>query len=116
MRPAASILSRLSRYRPKKMVRPWALSAPILVLIVALPLLRPLRYPAPSQMSDEERARLATVQAIVEHGTLHIDATDFTTIRNKIDVRDRWYSNQPPTMSVLLSGPYWLMHRNGLTL
>jgi hypothetical protein len=97
------------------MVRPWALSAPILVLLVALPLLRPLRYPLPRQISDEEQARLATVQAIVEHGTLHIDGTDFTTTRSKIEVKDRWYSNQPPTMAALLSGSYWVMHRNGLT-
>jgi hypothetical protein len=97
------------------MVRPWALSAPILVLLVALPLLRPLRYPLPRQISDEEQARLATVQAIVEHRTLHIDATDFTTTRSKIEVKERWYSNQPPTMSALLSGSYWVMYQSGLT-
>jgi hypothetical protein len=111
----SSLVARLTRYRPSKMVRPWALSAPILVLLVALPLLRPLRYPLPRQISDEEQARLATIQAIVEHRTLHIDATDFTTTRSKVEVKDHWYSNQPPTMAVLLSASYWVMHRNGMT-
>src|SRR5438045_9776458 len=85
MRLMSSLVARLTPERPRKMVRPWALSAPILVLLVALPLLRPLRYPLPRQISDEEQARLATVQAIVEHRTLHIDATDFTTTRSKIE-------------------------------
>src|SRR3954454_678186 len=111
----SSLVARLTPERPRKMVRPWALSAPILVLLVALPLLRPLRYPLPRQISDEEQARLPTVQAIVEHRTLHIDATDFTTTRSKIEVKDRLYSNQPPTMSALLSGLYLVMYRNGLT-
>jgi hypothetical protein len=55
------------------MVRPWALFGPVVVLVVALPLLRPLRHPDPGAMSDEEMSRLATVQAIAEHGTLAID-------------------------------------------
>src|SRR5436189_222972 len=60
MRLMSSLVARLTPERPRKMVRPWALSAPILVLLVALPLLRPLRYPLPRQISDEEQARLAT--------------------------------------------------------
>src|SRR6476659_7084364 len=108
MRFVLDYAARLVRYRrrPQKMVRPWALSAPVLVLLVALPLLRPLRYPSPFQMCDDEKARLATVQAIVEHGTLSIDATDFTTTQAKVEVRDRWYADQPPTMAALLSGSY----------
>src|SRR3954464_8317035 len=131
MRFVLDYVARFVRPRPQKMVRPWALSAPVLVLLVALPLLRPLRYPSPFQMSDDEKARLATVQAIVEHGTLSIDATDFTTTQTKVEVpdrkangpardarepRDHWYADQPPTMAALLSASYWVMHRNGLTL
>ena len=128
MRFVLDYAARLVRHRPPKMVRPWALAAPVLVLLVALPLLRPLRYPSPFQMSDDEKARLATVQAIVEHGTLSIDATDFTTTQAKVEVRDRkadpnqrpprdhWYADQPPTMAALLSASYWVMYRNGLTL
>ena len=111
---------RLTRYRSKQMVRPWALSAPVLVLLVALPLLRPLRYPHLSQMSDDEKARVATVQAIVEHHTLAIDGTDFVGTLDKanatVNVRGRRYSDQPPMMSALLAGSYWVMHGAGLTL
>ncbi len=116
MRFPSALRRRLFPGRPRKWVRPWALSAPVLVLVIALPLLRPLRYPVPKyQTSDEERARLATVQAIVEQGTFAIDGTDFTTTRKTVDVNRRTYSDQPPMMAALLSGPYWVMHRNGLT-
>lgn len=112
----SKLFSRVARHRRRNVVRPWALLAPILVLVIALPLLRPLRYPAGWQVSDEEAARLATVQAVVEHGTLSIDGTDFTTTARKIEVNGHWYSKQPPTMSVLLAGPYWIMHHYGLSL
>src|SRR5918998_432817 len=71
MRFLPTLRRRLFPGRPRKWVRPWALSAPILVLVIALPLLRPLRYPVPQyRISDEEAARLATIQAIVEHVTI----------------------------------------------
>lgn len=98
------------------MVRAWALSAPILVLLIALPLMRPLRHPDPRLISDEEKARLATIQAIVERHTLAIEGTSFRTTRDLIVNSDgHWYSDQSPVMSVLLSGPYWVMHRCGLS-
>jgi hypothetical protein len=112
----------IRRYRRKKLVRPWALSAPILVLLIALPLLRPLRVADPDlrHISDNEQARLATVQAIVENHSLAIDATNFTTTAQKVEVTDRsgryrWYSDQPPMMSAMLSPAYWVMRHNGLT-
>ena len=104
----------LRRYRNRRLVRPWALSVPVVVLLVALPLLRPLRHPDPDRMSDDELARLATVQALVEHGTLGIDDTAFAdTTRAKVQRDGHWYSNQPPTFSVLLAGPYWALDRLG---
>ena len=117
------LIDYICRYRQKKLVRPWALSAPILVLLIALPLLRPLRMADPDlrHISDGEQARLATVQAIVENHSLAIDATNFTTTAQKIEVADRagryrWYSDQPPMMSAMLSPAYWVMRHNGLTL
>jgi len=99
------------------MVRPWALCAPILVLLICLPLMRPLRHPDPTQVSDDEQARLATIQAIVEQHTLAIERTSFRATRCLI-VRPNghWYSSHSPVMSAMLSGPYWVMHRCGLTL
>src|SRR6187455_1641161 len=45
-------------------VRPLALVGPIAVLLVALPLLRPLRHP--SSVSPDEMLRLATIRALVD--------------------------------------------------
>ena len=112
------LLRDIRRYLTKPHVRPWALSSPILVLLICLPLLRPLRHPDPRDVSTDETARLATVQAVVEHGTLALDDTlkrpPGQTIRGATD--GKRYSDQPPVMAVLLSGSYWAMHRQGLTL
>src|SRR5688572_12446800 len=101
----------LGRDRAGRMVRPWALFGPVVVLVIALPLLRPLRHPDPAMVSDEELSRLATVQAMVEHGTLAIDETDFTSTQLKVRRDGHWYSDQPPVMSALLAPSYWVMSR-----
>src|SRR4051794_37259739 len=104
----------LRRSGDRRLVRPWALAVPIVVLLIALPLLRPLRHPDPQAISDDELARLATVQALVEHRTLAIDDTTFAAeTRAKIQRNGHWYSNQPPTLSVLLAGTYWILHHFG---
>src|SRR5688572_18952267 len=105
----------LRRYRNGRHVRPWALSVPIVVLLIALPLLRPLRHPDPAAMSDDERARLATVEALVEHGSLAIDDSSFLDTEAKVERGGHWYANQPPTLSFLLAGSYWVLHRLGHT-
>lgn len=105
----------LRNYRTGRHVRPWALAVPVVVLLIALPLLRPLRHPDPDAISDDENARLATVQALVEHGTLAIDQTSFVHTAAKVERDGRLYSNQPPTLSVLLAGSYWILHRLGHT-
>src|SRR3954454_69028 len=96
----------LGRDRHGRLVRPWALLGPVVVLIMTLPLLRPLRHPDPTAISDEELARLATVQAIVEHKTLAIDDTDFVSTHLKVRRQDHFYSDQPPVMSALLAPSY----------
>lgn len=108
------------RGRPKGMVRPWALSVPVLVLVAALPLLRPIRHPDPRAVSDDEQALLATTQAMVEHDTAAIDQTQFTATRRKFERVDasgvaRWYADQPPVMAALLSSGYRAMRFYGLT-
>ena len=110
------VLHSFRRYLTKPHVRPWALSSPILVLLVCLPLLRPLRHPDPRDISDDELGRLATVQSLVEHRSLAIESSEFlppkaATIRHGEHV----FSDQPPALSVLLAGPYWVMRRFGLT-
>src|SRR5688500_4595599 len=97
------------------MVRPLALAGPIAVLLVALPLLRPLRHP--SEVSNDEMLRLATIRALVQHGTLAVRHTlperyDHGTVRRG----EHLYSEQPPMMALLLAPPAWVMARAGLAL
>src|SRR5438094_1305863 len=112
-----SLLPQFRRYLTKPHVRPWALSSPILVLLVCLPLLRPLRHPDPRDISDDELARLATVQSVVEHRTLAIESShEFVpAARQTIHRGAHIFAAQPPALSVLLAGPYWIMQRSGLT-
>ena len=94
----------LRRYRGRRHVRPWALAVPIVILLIAVPLVRPLRHPDPDSISDDELARLATTQALVEQDRLDIGASPFSVTRSKVQRNGRWYSNQPPMMAVLLAG------------
>jgi hypothetical protein len=117
----------LRRWAARKHVRPWALSAPVAVLLICLPLLSPLRHPAAAMMSNEEMARWATVQALVEQQTFVINGTLFGLTTQRVHVADEslgvgrltspiYYANQPPTQGLLLAGPYWVMyHWMGLT-
>src|SRR3954467_10734636 len=72
---AAVVVNYFHRVRSRQMVRPWALCAPIVVLLISLPLLRPLR--SPSDISEGELARLATIQSLVENDGQAINATPF---------------------------------------
>jgi hypothetical protein len=89
-----SLRQHLHNYRQRQHVRPYALLAPILILLLALPLLRPLRQ---SNITPDEAATLTAIQSTVEHATLtplfHVDH---------------------PVYVFLLAGPYWLMHHLGL--
>src|SRR3954451_14821687 len=58
------------RWQQRPKVRPWAVAGPALILLITLPLLRPLRHPA--EIADDEWLRLRTVQALVERRTLAI--------------------------------------------
>ena len=99
-------------------MRPWGLATPIMTLIVCLPLLRPLRT---AVIPDDERWRLATIQALAGGKGLAIDETPFplpesTQAEATAAMRRQGprYSQQPPVMAALLAGPYWLMERCGL--
>jgi MFS family permease len=109
------VLQQFRRYLTKPHVRPWAMLAPILVLVVCLPLLRPLRHPDPREVSNDELARLATVESLVERRTLAIDDATFLPTAGTFRRGESVYSEQPPALAVLLAGPYWIMQRFGLT-
>jgi hypothetical protein len=136
----AVVVNYIQRVRSRQVVRPWALCAPVVVLLIALPLLRPLR--SPGDISENELSRLATIQSLVEHDTLVInDSPYFESLRQYDDrddapagpdgprvlaarapgspvpgtvyVANKYYSDQPPVMAYLLSWPYWVMYHLG---
>ena len=114
------ILHQFRRYITKPHVRPWAMMPPILVLLICLPLLRPLRHPSLPEISNDELARLATIQSLVEQRTLAIDQSNFQPTPPDAGVivrrNNKTYAAQPPTLAVLLAGPAWIMQQCGLTL
>lgn len=101
------------RWLKEPKIRPWGLLGPILVLLITLPLLRPLRHPG--EMGDDEAVRLATVRSLVDRHTLAIDPMQ-TPSSSTIKRAGYTYSDQPPVFSILLSGAYWVMARLGSDL
>lgn len=127
MRGVLGLLMEASPANPEKpvrrpYVRPWALATPILVLLFCLPLLRPLRHPG--RASADEQLRLATISALVDHradpGPLHerlaIDTSKFILPGHYISVRNQIYSDQPPMLAFLLSGPALILEWMGYHL
>ena len=97
----------------RRKFRPWALLTPILVLLVALPLLRPLR--SPSGASNGELLLLDTVRAVSQTGGLRLDPTVWRGRPGTvINAKDRVIADRPPVFAVLLAGPGWVMQKFGL--
>src|SRR5438132_12209112 len=113
------------RTLPKRqVVRPWALAVPILVLLVALPLLRPLRSPEPESISTNELSRLATIQSLGDDHTQEINRSPYYAIlRTKnpyhapetAQLGGRVYSDKAPVLQLLLAGAYAVIARFGVT-
>ncbi|RYG76546.1 hypothetical protein EON77_10400, partial [bacterium] len=97
----------------RRKFRPWALLTPILVLLVALPLLRPLR--SPGGAAPSEAMLLDTVRSLSTRGSLALDPLKWAdqpgTVRT---ANGRIYPDRPPTFAVLLAGPAWAMDKAGL--
>src|SRR5258706_3597561 len=124
----AAVREYFLRVRSRQVVRPWALCAPVVVLIIALPLLRPLR--SPGDVSENELSRLAAIEAYVEHDGPVINETQFfadlrhendevpprsgiSAVPGTITIGNKYYSDKPPVMAYLLSWPYAVMRRLG---
>ena len=55
-------------------------------------------------------SRLGTIQALVEHGSLRLDETDYLWQGDKIQVDGHFYGHQPPMLAVLGAVPYAVLH------
>ena len=110
-------LARPSRPRKKRpLFRPWALVVPIGILVLCLPLLRPLRHAVPA---DDERLRLATIQSILDGHRMALPGSTFDDplqSPNLVRTNGRLYADQPPLFAALLSIPAWLLRKVGYDL
>src|SRR3954453_2872547 len=70
----SSLRDYIRRWQSRPKVRPWALSGPIVVLLICLPLLRPIRHP--TAIGEDEATRLASVRAIAERGSLALSPAE----------------------------------------
>ncbi|MFT5287296.1 MAG: hypothetical protein ACI8TQ_003481 [Planctomycetota bacterium] len=55
-------------------------------------------------------SRMGTIQALVEHGTLALDDTDFLWQGDKVFINGHYYSHQPPMLALVGAVPYWVLH------
>ncbi len=108
------LLPYIRSYMQRPLVRPWALAGPVLVLILCLPMIRPLRQPDSGAWGDEEQMIAATVQAFVEQHTLAIDKSVFSDNPIALENDGHRYSPYPPMVSILLAPIYWVLLRQGL--
>ena len=101
-----STLSRATAARPGLSIRS--------LILVAIALSVVMVHWAAASWNDS--SRMATVQALVEHGTLSIDQTAFAETQDKVFVNGRFYSDKPPYPSLIASVVYWPLHQLGLSL
>jgi hypothetical protein len=93
------------------MFRPLALMAPVLVLVIALPLLRPLRHP--DSPTNDETLRIASIEALVRQKSLNLNTAKYSKIPGAAVLPTGTYSTQPPMMAVMLWAPAWVMTQMG---
>jgi hypothetical protein len=94
------------------MVRPWALAVPVIVLILAAPLLRPLR--APVGASPRERVTLESVRSVLVEGTLLLNPGRLQPADPVLVTGGRIFSQDPPVYDAVLAGVGWGVERFGV--
>lgn len=87
----------------RQRLRPWGLIPPILVLLIAMPLLRPLRHPAPADIHPDEAAILATTEALALQGHAAIERSPLGERASTVLVGRHLYGTQPLVLSALLA-------------
>jgi hypothetical protein len=99
------LFKRLFCHPGTPVVRPWALAGPVLILMLAAPLLRPLISPGVS--SARETGALVSVRTVLQHYTLALPpgerAGDYIFVRGDGQI----FSKEPPAFIILLSCVAW---------
>src|SRR5688500_6109541 len=96
-------LWRLFASRQGPSLRPWAVAGPVLVLLLAAPLIRPLW--SPGHASDREVVILESVRSVLRNHTLSVDPRLVPPSDSTYDdVNGRRFSAEPPAFTVVFSG------------
>ena len=86
------------------------MATPILVLLFALPLLRPLI--APAGATPTERLLLESVQSLVEGRNLALDPV-WEGEAGTVTIEGKTFAARPPVFAVVLAGPAWILEQYG---
>ena len=86
-----------------------ALSRPVRAVLIAFALVL-LVFTKDQADSWADGSRLGTIQALVEHGTLALDDTDFLWQGDKVFLNGHYYSHQPPMLALAGALPYSILH------
>lgn len=85
---------------------------PLLVILIAIPLLRPVRSPDAPGVS--ERLLLDTVESLSTRGGMALDPGVWSGKPGTTQHKGRVVADRPPVYAVLLAGPAWVMQKCGL--
>src|SRR4051794_35272272 len=88
-------------------------AAPAHVRLLFLLVLIALGVTHCSSMSWNDDSRMATIQSLVESGTLVIDHSDFVGTGDKVFVNGHFYSEKPPMTAVIGAAVYLPLYELG---
>ncbi|MBL7191125.1 hypothetical protein ISS30_05475, partial [bacterium] len=73
-------------------------------------------YPALDLTAGGDRARMATSEALVEHGAFAIDQSVWLNTLDKVYINGHFYGSQPPFLPILMAVVYFVIfHITGLS-
>jgi hypothetical protein len=61
--------------------------------------------------SANTKSRMATVEALVHHGTYAIDASPYNKTMDRVKIDGKLYSSKPPMLPTLIAGAYYVLHK-----
>ena len=96
------------------MVRPWAIAGPVLVLLLAAPLIRPLF--SPTGTTDPESMTLEAVRSVLRHHSLVLDPTRVRNAEAVYHNGTAFFATDAPVFSITLSGVGWVIERAGVSV
>jgi len=101
------------RRRTRPLVRPWALAGPIVVLLICLPLLRPLW--SPGVMSGREAAVLDTAHNLLQHRGFALDPAHGYPPEAVVTVNGKLLARDPTAFTAAVATLAWLWGKAGVT-